>query len=101
LYLGEKAKSGWNRNNADAAASWSPETTYGHYASAQYTLKAGEYLPFRIFFGQQGGPVKFAFSITNPDGETILDSNTAESDFIVQYSCDETTAPRFPPFGQE
>ncbi|KAI4851190.1 hypothetical protein E4T45_05188 [Aureobasidium sp. EXF-8846] len=101
LYLGEKAKSGWNRNNADAAASWSPETNYGHYASAQYTLKAGEYLPFRIFFGQQGGPVKFAFSITNPDGETILDSNTAESDFIVQYSCDETTAPRFPPFGKE
>ncbi|KAH0380250.1 glycoside hydrolase, partial [Aureobasidium melanogenum] len=95
LWLGAKAQSGWNRSNAAAYA------PLGSSATTTYTLEAGDYLPFRIFFGQQGGPVRFAFSIQAPDGTTILDNNTSESDFIVQYSCDETTAPPFPPFGQE
>lgn len=101
LYLGETAKHGWNRGNAAAAASWNSDTRFRSTATATYTLKAGEYLPYRIFFGQMGGPVKFSFSIKAPDGTTILDSNTSESDFIVQYSCDGTTAPAFPAFGKE
>ncbi|KAI5272739.1 hypothetical protein E4T47_04101 [Aureobasidium subglaciale] len=100
LYLGQTALSGWNQGNAAAVAAWD-NPNFGRYDTASYTLKAGDYLPFRIFFGQQGGPVKFAFSITAPDGTVILDSNTAESDFIVQHSCDGTTAPAFPPFGQD
>lgn len=95
LWLGAKAQSGWNRGNAAAYAPLSG------YATTTYTLEAGQYLPFRIFFGQQGGPVRFAFSIQAPDGTTILDNNTSESDFIVQYSCDETSAPRYPAFGHE
>lgn len=95
LWLGQHAQSGWNRGNAAALA------TLGTSATTTYTLEAGQYLPFRIFFGQQGGPVRFAFSINAPDGIPILDSNTSESDFIVQYSCDETTAPPFRAFGQE
>lgn len=98
LYLGDKAVSGWARNNANAVASCC--SSYPTWASTSYTLEAGDYLPFRIVFGQQGGPVKFAFSITAPDGTVILDSNTSESDFVVQYSCDGTSAPAFAPFGQ-
>lgn len=95
LWLGANAQSGWNRDNAAAYAPLSG------YATTTHTLEAGEYLPFRIFFGQQGGPVRFAFSIQAPDGTTILDNSTSESDFIVQYSCDETSAPRYPAFGRE
>ena len=87
--------------SAAAAASWYTGTGFQSTATATYTLKAGEYLPYRIFFGQMGGPVKFSFSIKAPDGTVILDSNTAESEFIVQYSCDGVTAPAFPAFGQE
>ncbi|TIA26524.1 hypothetical protein D6C81_00676 [Aureobasidium pullulans] len=98
LYLGDNAVSGWTRGNANAVASCC--SNYPTRASTSYTLEAGDYLPFRIFFGQQGGPVRFAFSITAPDGTVILDNNTSESDFVVQYSCDGTSAPAFAPFGQ-
>ncbi|KAK6002734.1 hypothetical protein QM012_001484 [Aureobasidium pullulans] len=99
LYLGDDAIRGYNLTNYDAKAvccSTQPDT-----ASATRPLKTGQYLPFRIVFGQQGGPVVFAFSITAPDGTVILDASTTNSDFIVQYSCDGTTAPAFPAWGQE
>ncbi|THX71550.1 hypothetical protein D6D05_08214 [Aureobasidium pullulans] len=79
LYLGDDAIRGYGLNNFDAKA----------------------YLPFRLVFGQQGGPVVFSFSITAPDGTVILDAGTQDSKFIVQYSCDGTTAPAFPAWGQE
>ncbi|KAI4728672.1 hypothetical protein E4T49_03498 [Aureobasidium sp. EXF-10728] len=101
LWLGETSKSGWNKGNANAVASIARETGYRNFASTQYTLEAGEYLPFRIFFGQQNGPALFTFSITAPDGTVILGNNTPQSDAIVQFSCDGTTAPQFPAFGQE
>jgi hypothetical protein len=99
LYLGDDAIRGYGLNNYDAEAyCCSPPA---NSASATYTLTTGQYLPFRLIFGQQGGPVVFSFSITAPDGTVILDANTQDSDFIVQYSCDGTTAPAFPDWGQE
>jgi hypothetical protein len=99
LYLGDDAIRGYGLNNYDAEAyCCSPPA---NSASATYTLVTGQYLPFRLIFGQQGGPVVFSFSITAPDGTVILDADTQDSDFIVQYSCDGTTAPAFPDWGQE
>jgi hypothetical protein len=99
LYLGDDAIRGYGLANYDARAVCC--SAPANSASATYTLKTGDYLPFRLVFGQQGGPVIFSFSVTAPDGTVILDADTQNSDFIVQYSCDGTTAPAFPAWGQE
>ncbi|KAI5194691.1 hypothetical protein E4T39_08550 [Aureobasidium subglaciale] len=99
LYLGDAAYKGYTRSNYDAKAVCCDAPA--NSASSMHTLAAGQYLPFRLVFGQQGGPVVFSFSITAPDGTVILDANTQDSKFIVQYSCDGTTAPAFPAWGQE
>lgn len=70
-------------------------------ATTTYALEAEEYLAFRIVFGQAQGAAVFQFSVTAPDGTVILDSNTEDSPYLVQYSCDGTTAPEFPAFGSE
>lgn len=99
LYVGQDAYSGYSASNADAKAVCC--SSPANSASTTYTLAEGDYMPFRIVFGQQGGPVIFSFSITAPDGTVILDSSTQDSDFIVQYSCDGTTAPAFLDWGEE
>ncbi|THZ90387.1 hypothetical protein D6C82_10460 [Aureobasidium pullulans] len=99
LYLGDDAIRGYGLNNFDAKAVCCDAPA--NSASATYTLKTGQYLPFRLVFGQQGGPVVFSFSVTAPDGTVVLDAGTQDSKFIVQYSCDGTTAPAFPAWGQE
>ncbi|CAD0091950.1 unnamed protein product [Aureobasidium vineae] len=99
LYLGAAAYKGYSLNNYNAEAVCCSYP--GNTASATHTLKTGDYLPFRIVFGQQGGPVVFSFTITAPDGTVILDSSTQNSDFIVQFSCDGTSAPAFPAWGNE
>jgi len=97
LWLGSKAYSGWQRGNADAIAVISGRPS----ASASVYLQQGEYLPFRIVFGQAQGAISFYLSLTAPDGTVILDSNTPDSKFLVRYSCDGTSAPAFPAFGLE
>ncbi|KAI5211067.1 hypothetical protein AUEXF2481DRAFT_88074 [Aureobasidium subglaciale EXF-2481] len=99
LYLGDAAYKGYTRSNYNAKAVCCDAPA--NSASGTYTLESGQYLPFRLVFGQQGGPVVFSFSVTAPDGTVILDANTHDSKFIVQYSCDGTTAPAFPAWGQE
>lgn len=99
LYLGQNAYKGYTRDNADATAVCCSYP--GNTASATIALVQGQYMPFRIVFGQQGGPVIFSLSVTAPDGTVILDSNTQNSPFVVQYSCDGTSAPAFAPWAQE
>jgi hypothetical protein len=97
LWLGSNAYSGWTRDNADATA-----VIFGSpSASATVNLVQGDYLPFRIVFGQAQGAISFYLSLTAPDGTVILDSNTPDSRFLVRYSCDSTSAPAFPAFGSE
>jgi hypothetical protein len=43
----------------------------------------------------------FQLSVTAPDETVILDSDTPNSPYLVQYSCDGTTAPPYPAFSQE
>lgn len=98
LWFGSTAYSGWTRDNADMIAT-DDENDAG--ATMTYTLTEEEYLPFRIVFGQAQGPVDFYFTVAAPDGTIILDSDTENSPYLVQYSCDGTTAPAFPAFGSE
>ena len=61
-----------------------------------------DYVPFRIMWANGGGIGHFKFELKAPDGSVIIGTDTAkESPFLVQYSCDGITGPRFPPFGSE
>ncbi|TIA36916.1 hypothetical protein D6C78_05090 [Aureobasidium pullulans] len=97
LYLGDDSIRGYGLNDLDAKAVCCDAPA--NSASVTYTLTTGQYLPFRLVFGQQGRPVVFSFSITAPDGTVILDAGTQDSKFVVQYSCDGTTAPALPALG--
>lgn len=97
LWHGDKAISGWTRDNADVTAIYSVLPT----SAGTVDLVQGQYLPFRIVFGNAQGAIKFTVQLAAPDGTVILDSNTQDSKFLVQYSCDGVAAPVFPPFGSE
>jgi hypothetical protein len=99
LWLGPDAYSGWTGDSD--GGNYALRLTLSESGSATYDLVQGEYLPFRIIFGQQGGPVEFFFTITAPDGTVLLSYETPNSPYIVQYSCDGVLAPEFPPFGSE
>jgi len=97
LWVGPGAYKGYTRANANALRFWgdvSPRTV-------TYTATAGEYIPVRIMVANTGGIGSFSFTITGPDGKVIIDDKTQSCPFIVQYSCDKTTAPRFAAFGAE
>lgn len=98
LWLGDTAYSGWTRDNADMVAVYGATTAS---TATTYALVQEEYLAFRIVFGQAQGAVDFYFSVAAPDGTIILNSDTTDSPYLVQYSCDGTTAPAFPAFGSE
>lgn len=101
MWLGAQAYSGWTSSTAQIHTTFDGSTyTYG---SATYspTLTAGNYYAFRIAFHHNGGPGGFDFTVTTPSGVQILSPGSGASISVVQYSCDGTTAPEFPPFGQE
>lgn len=96
IWIGPKAYSGWLRSNVDASVA------YG-FGSATYntTFVAGQYYPLRIMFAQAQGDAAFAMRVTAPDGTVFLGAGVASSAYLVQYSCDGVTAPRFPAFGSQ
>jgi hypothetical protein len=100
LWLGAKAAHGWTRANANLEQLWEGATAVPHAFNA--TLERGGYYPLRIVWANASGPGGFLFTITAPDGSLIVsDNSTLSSPYLVRYSCDGTTAPRFPPFGNE
>lgn len=96
LWIGPNALSGWTRPNANLE---------GNLSNQQVTftidLVAGEYYPLRFMWVNGDGPGNFEFSITAPDGTIVLDADTVASPYIVQFSCDGTTAPAYPAWGSE
>ncbi|ATZ51931.1 hypothetical protein BCIN_07g04770 [Botrytis cinerea B05.10] len=96
LWVGANAYSGWTRANANLIATLT-------YPSQKFTINlvAGEYYPMRFLWANGDGPGLFAFSVTAPDGTTILDGNTVASPYVVQFSCDGTSAPEYPAWGAE
>ncbi|THV77948.1 hypothetical protein D6D29_08090 [Aureobasidium pullulans] len=101
VWMGDAAYSGWtggpNGGNyvAKARCCWPPENTN----TTTYWMEAETYVPFRIVLGQQDGSTSLGLTITAPDGTVILQTGK-ESDYVVQYSCDES-APPFPDWGYE
>jgi hypothetical protein len=70
--------------------------------SYSVVLTQGEYLPIRIIFGQAQNAAVFQISLTDPNGDVIMDSNSAGSPYLIQYSCDGILAPSFAgAFGSE
>lgn len=99
-WIGSKAYSGWTRSNADLEdAVFSP--TSGELLSFTKELQQGQYYALRIVYANaQTGSLE-AISVTAPDGTVILGPNSAPNPYIIQYSCNGTEAPAYPPFGQE
>jgi len=94
LWVGATAIKGWARSNALVITSQKGE-------SLDIDIPAGHYMPIRIMFAQGQGAAKFNMKITGPDGQTIADSSSQSSPWILQYSCDGVSAPKFPEWGQE
>lgn len=99
FWIGSHAYSDYTRNNADIVQPW----VAGQAGAVTYktTLAKGTYNAFRIVFANGGGPGNFKFSVQAPDGMVIIDDKTGASPFLVQFSCDGVSAPKFPAFGAE
>lgn len=98
---GSLAQRGWTKQNANLSLAFSYNTGAPR-GSVGLSLTEGTYLPVRIVFGQAVGGAGFGFSVADPNGVTLMDTNTATSNYLVRYSCDGVTAPAYAyPFGQE
>ena len=95
LWLGGTAVKGWTRKNADLVIGLSKTET------AEIDIPRGVYMPIRIMMAQGQGAAKFKMQIEGPDGQIIADSSTKGSPWVLQYSCDGYSAPKFPIWGQE
>ncbi|WPA97793.1 uncharacterized protein RHO25_002404 [Cercospora beticola] len=101
LWLGALAQRGWTKANANlslafAYSSGAPTGTFTTF------LEAGTYLPMRVVHGQGVGGYGYQFTIQDPNGAIALTTASQGSGYIVQNSCDRTTAPPFVgAFGQE
>lgn len=96
-WIGPNAVSGYTRSNANLFQEWG-----GTSAVYKMTVEKGKYYPIRIMWANAGGPGSFQFEIKAPDGTVVADSKSGASKFLVQYSCDGTSAPKFTtPFGSE
>jgi len=91
------AYAGYDRNNANIVQPYG-----GNALTYSVSLSVGQYYPIRIMYGNGQEAASFAFTVTAPDGTIIISSDaTTASPYLVQYSCDGTTAPQYPPFGAE
>ena len=101
VWLGSKAYAGWTDNNADAKARYNQPDHIAGSASYEFTIPEGTYIPIRFFYGQAQYGGGFSFNVTTPSGQVIVSNEPTSSPYVVRYSCDGITAPRYPPFGGE
>ncbi|KAL7792081.1 GLEYA domain-containing protein [Trichoderma ceciliae] len=98
IWVGSEAYSGWTGGNADAKALYNNGPAKGTYT---INLREGRYYAFRIIYGQGPRIAEFDITVTAPDGTSFLSSSSPGSPYLVRFSCDRTTAPRFSSFGFE
>jgi hypothetical protein len=96
FWWGPDAYSGWTESNVNASIACS-----GTSATVNVTLLSGQYYPIRFIFANAEENLVEVMSITAPDGTVILGANSTGSPYIVQYSCDGTSAKPYPLFGHE
>lgn len=99
MWVGPLAYSGWDNTNYQIHAGTDGTNLVAR--SYTFTAVAGQYIPFRVHFGNLGYAYGFSVSITGPDGAILASGTTQTSNSIVQFSCDNTTAPPFPSLYQE
>ncbi|KAF3135462.1 hypothetical protein TWF703_006006 [Orbilia oligospora] len=99
LWVGQKAYSGWNRQNADIIQKY--VSSGGTPVTFRTDLRKGTYTPIRIAWANRGGAANFKLRIMSPDGSVLLAEDSESNDYIVQHSCDGYTAPKFPEWGFE
>ncbi|KAK4066059.1 uncharacterized protein Triagg1_8368 [Trichoderma aggressivum f. europaeum] len=98
IWIGPEAYSGWTGANADLKAVYNNGPATGTYT---VNFREGQYYPFRIVYGQGPRIAEFDITVSAPDGTTFLSSATSGSPYLVRFSCDRVTAPRFSSFGFE
>ncbi|KAF4968883.1 hypothetical protein FSARC_3782 [Fusarium sarcochroum] len=101
LWLGAKAYAGWTDNNADAKARYNQVEHIAGKANFQVDIPAGTYIPVRFVYGQAQYGGGFQFTVTAPSGQVLVSNGDISSPYVVRYSCDGITAPRYPAFGRE
>jgi outer membrane lipoprotein-sorting protein len=101
IWTGTKAYAGWTESNADARARYNQPDHIAGRATYSVTASAGSYVPLRFVFGQAQYGGGFSFTVTAPNGQVIVSDQSTASPYVVRYSCDQVTAPLYPPFGRE
>ena len=102
LYIGPQANSGWNTQNTNIFVQDldSTQANYG-VGTVSVSLVGGTYNPYRILFAHESDEARFGVVVTRPDFSVIAGSLDTQDALFVQYSCDDLTAPSYPPFGSE
>lgn len=97
FWYNSSAYSGWDESNA-GVVQWC-----GREENATYSvnLLSGQYYPIRLVYANAETNSYESITITAPDGTVLLGPDTTGTPNIVGYSCDGTSAPMYPPFGQE
>jgi hypothetical protein len=99
VWLGPNAYSGWNNNTGN----WILRDPFGAGKNvATATLSQGQYYPIRVLFANGQQSAELHFNVSAPDGTSIVDSDgSINAQFLVQRSCDGSSAPAFPSWGHE
>ncbi|CAN8101136.1 unnamed protein product [Discula destructiva] len=79
LWLGNPACRGYTIDNAALRVA-----SRGSAATVVYTATAGQFIPFRVHYGQVNYDYYFAVDITGPDGRVLASGNSNTSNYIVE-----------------
>lgn len=91
LWVGSLAVVGWNAQNSLINSNLNVPAL-----STQFSASQGQYVPFRIQYGQVNYDFSLDVELTAPDGTLMMSGTADSSNYLVQHSCDGITAPVFP-----
>ena len=96
LWTGNIAQANWTKPNADISL-WSDQNSGSGKGSGsrQYSWTQGQYVPIRIVYANANNDATYFVRIIDPDGNTAVDTLSGASSYVVQYSCDGTSAPPY------
>lgn len=100
IWGGDVAYSEWDASN-DLLRRTFVDLQYKKTATVTLSVAARQYVPFRVMFGQAGGPYSFDIRIDAPDGTSVFGANSDANPYTVQYSCDGISAPQYPSWLKE
>ena len=100
IWLGPNAQSGWTKQNTNFQVGYVSSAGKGSFT---YAATKGQYIPFRMVFGQAQGAAVFNVSLTAPNGALVAGPTTSYTSDVVQFGCgnDINQAPYFSGWGNE